>query len=947
MAPSSELRIIGRDAELIRFAGWARDLRAGHGRAVLVEGEPGIGKTALVRQACDSAADDGCRVFWGAGDELGTPLLLSPLLEALAVSPTADAQRRSIAGLLSGSTAAKSSDELVTAIGEQIVALVGDAAFAAPAILVVEDLQWCDAATLAVWSRLGRVAAELPLLLIGTLRQPPRDGRVLALERIVGSGGRLRLGPLAEEPVAELVAALCGGVPDPALLELADGAAGNPLYLTELFDALDRDGSLCRTDAGLVGVTDGSVPRTLTAAIDARLGVLPHDVRQVLRMAALLGADFSVADLAAVSGRGPEQLATALQEARDAGILSGGEPGFRHPMLRTALYEDLPPELRVAWHRDAAAALARDGAAPERVARQLLPAVPAEDGDEGPAAGAVLPAWVAPWLVDAVPVLLVRAPQTTVKLLRAILRQLPEVRRSEPAARLAAALVWTGATAEAESVALRHLPSASSPGAAVDLLWTLSQCYFNTGRAAESLPLIGQALLRQDLTPTHRARLLALRARVHHHLGKIGEGHQIAESALVEASAVDDDWATGWALHVLTISALMRGAVNSSLPLFARALSVTEHDPGLADLRLLLHVNHAVALGNLDRYDDAITAARHVCELTERAGSARQAQVRTVLGELLMDTGRWDEALLAVTAVPDDLKDPAGACVDLGVAAAICLHRGDSRTAGEYLAAADRPAQMLGGRVVRSLALAQSLDAEASGDPVRALATLLAGLADEAEELEEIEGMLPDAVRIAVDLEELETARDVAMQVEWIASQAETPHYLIDVTYCRGLVGGDVQLLLEAEERYRELGRVLNAASAARAAGSALAEAGNRPAARAAFGRALAVYDDLEATWDIAALSAQMRRLGIRRGPHARHRTARHGWEGLTPSEVKVVDLVVKGLSNTQIGAELFLSPRTVETHVSHVLAKLGLRSRVDIVREAGRRVIASEPSAV
>jgi DNA-binding CsgD family transcriptional regulator len=84
-----------------------------------------------------------------------------------------------------------------------------------------------------------------------------------------------------------------------------------------------------------------------------------------------------------------------------------------------------------------------------------------------------------------------------------------------------------------------------------------------------------------------------------------------------------------------------------------------------------------------------------------------------------------------------------------------------------------------------------------------------------------------------------------------------------------------------------------------------------------------------------------MRRHGIRLGPQATHRRTRHGWDGLTQSEVKVVDLVVKGLSNSQIGAELFLSPRTVETHVSHVLAKLGLRSRVDIVREAGRRVSA------
>ena len=142
------------------------------------------------------------------------------------------------------------------------------------------------------------------------------------------------------------------------------------------------------------------------------------------------------------------------------------------------------------------------------------------------------------------------------------------------------------------------------------------------------------------------------------------------------AEEAEDDWATGWALHVLTVSALMNGEVRASLPLFERALSVTERDPDLADLRLLLQINHAVAIGNLDQYKEAIAAARAVCELTERAGSMRQAQVRTVLGELLMDSGSWDDALLSVTAVPDDRKDPAGACCDFGIAAVISFHRG-------------------------------------------------------------------------------------------------------------------------------------------------------------------------------------------------------------------------------------------------------------------------------
>jgi DNA-binding CsgD family transcriptional regulator len=477
----------------------------------------------------------------------------------------------------------------------------------------------------------------------------------------------------------------------------------------------------------------------------------------------------------------------------------------------------------------------------------------------------------------------------------------------------------------------------------VELLGIVAQCHITSGRSKESLPLITKALRRSDLTPTHRARLLAIQARLQYQLSHVATAERIAEQALAAADEIGDDWATGWALHVLSIAAIIGGEVRRSLPLFDRALSVTEHAPALADLRLLLHINYAVALGNLDRFDDAVAAARRVSELTERSGSSmRQAQVQTVLGELLWDVGHWDDALLAVTAVPDDLKDPAGALLDLGVAAAISLYRGDTYDAATYLKTAEQTAELLEGqRVVRVHTLASAAEAEAAGEPERALEILLAGLTHGGEDLEEIVGLLPDAVRVAVQLGQVDRARAVTAHVERYASHAETPHLTADVHYCRGLVESDAALLLDAEERYRECGRVLARAAAARAAGEVLIAAGERRAARAAFLRALGVYEDLEADWLLAGLKARMRQHGIRLGPHASHRRTRQGWDGLTPSEVKVVDLVVKGLSNSQIGAELFLSPRTVETHVSHVLAKLGLRSRVDIVREAGRRVSA------
>jgi len=99
------------------------------------------------------------------------------------------------------------------------------------------------------------------------------------------------------------------------------------------------------------------------------------------------------------------------------------------------------------------------------------------------------------------------------------------------------------------------------------------------------------------------------------------------------------------------------------------------------------------------------------------------------------------------------------------------------------------------------------------------------------------------------------------------------------------------------------------------------------------------LYDRLGANWDLAHLRAQLRRHGIRRGPRSKHRQARIGWNSLTPTETKIAGMVAEGLPNRQIAGQLVLSPRTVGTHVSHILAKLGVRSRIDIAREAAVHV--------
>jgi DNA-binding CsgD family transcriptional regulator len=103
----------------------------------------------------------------------------------------------------------------------------------------------------------------------------------------------------------------------------------------------------------------------------------------------------------------------------------------------------------------------------------------------------------------------------------------------------------------------------------------------------------------------------------------------------------------------------------------------------------------------------------------------------------------------------------------------------------------------------------------------------------------------------------------------------------------------------------------------------------------------LELYGSLGAETDVARLAARFRAYGIRRGPHSKHRRARSGWDSLTPTETKIAALVEDGLSNPEIASRLFLSRRTVATHVSHILKKLDVQSRTDVARESALRTIA------
>ncbi len=866
--------LVGRDSEMALLTGLTKEVARGCGGSVLIEGEPGIGKSALVRAAVAEAPQAGCQVFWGAGDELGQALPLVPFLDGLQVrAPAVNPRRNAIVRLLRGEVAVGRGADVPGVLAEQLLALVAELCAVRPVILVIDDLQWADPASITLWGRLARSAGQMPLLVVGMMRPVPQRDDLLALHRATGDIARLQLAGLSGAAVADLVAALIGRRPGADLLRLADGAAGNPLYLTELVAALARGSDLIITEGRAAELADGSAPSSLAAAIADRLAFVAGPVREMLRAAALLGVDFAVTELAIILDRGVADLVRGIDEARAAGVLaeSGNGLGFRHPLIRAALYDEMPASVRAAWHRDAGRALAAAGAPADRVARQMLPAVAGSGTPAGP-----MDAWMLSWLTGAADLLVAQAPQVAAELLSKAVVVTPagSARHGWLTSRLADALYRTGDTAAAEQVAARALEHSAEPDLMVDLHWTLAQCRMLAGQSAESLATLDRALVSPGISARHRARLLVLAARTHCNLGAAETAGQVAADALAAATEANDSWAMGWALHVLTLVTTMQGHPTDALPLFDRALTVTESDPALTDLRLLLQINQAVTLGCcLDQYAQAFAAVRQARDLADRVGTTvRLNQAHSALSQMLFETGRWDEALAEVQAVPEDLNEPNVACIVFSIAAVIGFHRGQTDAARRRLTATVTHAKRLGNRAISQLALARSLDCEQAGALTEALAALTAGFANSTEDLGEIEDVLPDAVRLGTQTGDLNTARALAGRATALAAGSEVPHRQANALYCRGLLYRDGPRLLAAAERYDDAGRPLMRAMALEAAAGHFVDAGDRGQAQDAFTAAVEIYTALGAAADLARAQTTIPVRGIRRGPHANHR---------------------------------------------------------------------------
>ena len=926
--PAGPPPLVGRRREREQLRTAVDGLCSGSGSTVLLEGEPGIGKTRLLQDAVRFAAHRGYVTFSGRGEELERH---RPL--------------HAFAGLLSPGSGepgppAASEDALVDAALER----VADLATRSPVVVVVDDLNWCDDVSMRATAALARRADSEPVLVLGGARPLPRTP---ALERVcdllLGPTGRhLPLERLLPEEVGELATVLLGARPGQALAAMLGKAGGNPFYVTQLVRALLDEGAVAVVD-GRTECTDTVLPSSIRRLVLRRLTILPDAVQDLLRLAAVLGDPFPIADLEALTGCDALALAGPLADAARAGFLTDWAPepamgsddrlSFRHDLIREALYTDLPAAVRAGLHRRAGEALAAAGAPAPRVAQQL-----ARGANRGePSADQAVD-----WLRRAACCPGTPATTAVTLLEQALPLTAPGTdARSTVGAKLLGPLIAAGRSADAANLATDLLPTTGDAALAAQLRGWLVTARMAAGELAGAIRALDQ-LARSPGADSAVAGFLALGASLRLYTGDVDGA--LADAERAERAAPGDAQTRCGVLVTRAIALAAQGRVRDGLGHAEQAVDLAERAPGL---RVPLNdpwVILGVLLASADRLTDSEAAFRAALHRSEIAhgGPPAPGYYWGLAGNHYF-AGRLDDAL-AEARTGLDLADETGArwgMVTGTVARArVLIHHDDLATAGAELdtALTTEPRSFNEDQLL----WVRALKAEATGHTETAAQlaaeawTLLPGL----RYLHGWRVMAADVVRLTAAVDR-PTAEAVVADVHRGADLAgpDLPGARGLALRCEGLLTGDAERLRRAAAITGQGSRPLDTAAAWEDAGEALVSHSWQTEAVAALERSRAGYAEHGAVRDRNRVTARLRGLGVRSRPSADPRRPRTGWAALTATERSVVALVADGLTNRQIGERLFISRRTVETHLGHAFAKLGVPNRAGVAAlAAGHR---------
>jgi DNA-binding CsgD family transcriptional regulator len=907
-----EVELIGRDEELQRMERFLDGVQQG-ARAVLIEGEAGAGKSVLWEAALERARAAGARVAAARPTEAETSYAHAALGDLLGGAPEAleelpRPQRRALeVALLLAEVDGERPDR--QAVARATLSALRALARQVPLVVAVDDVQWLDPPTAGVLAFAARRLADERIGLLLAQRTADHQPAPLGLDRaFVERLDRVPLPPLSLGAVQRLLQLRLDWVPSrPVLRHLHELAGGNPFFALELGRALA---------SGMLHLEPGEpLPVTLDALVSARLEGLAPATRRGLAVAASMRQP-ALEVVEAVAGDG------VLAEAERAQIVAvrDGVVRFAHPLLASGAYAAADPATR----RDLHAAVAVRVSDPEERARHLAMAA---TGPDEPVASAL-----------------------------------------EDAARHAESRGAPAAAADLLERAVRLTPSEGVRDAqrrAVDAAFGI----FQSGDSRRAREMLDEVIAAMDRGPA-RARALVRLSLVRGYDDDLRAAEALLRQAADEAEGDDE------------LVASVRNQLSSMLfRLRERLVESVEHSAAAAgaatDLGTIAEANGSrllaeAALG----HPNAPSTLRRVLELQPGL------EHRRVIAQPLFQAGFawlwWDDLERAQTVFETlraravELGDEGSLAYVLVLGAQIDCVRGDvhsatrhadegyalteqtgQATVGAYLLALRALADAIAGdvdqgreRAERALAIAARTNGRPAEHFARAALGLLELSVSRPAEVRSALGPLVDFLR-AEQIAEPGTARVVPDQIEalialgdlegadellgWYAANAERlarRSALAAAARCRGLlagarrdVDGAVAELTGALELHESVPIPLELGRTQLALGSALRRSRQRRAAREALESARDTFAALGARVWGGRAEAELHRLGGR-PPSA---------GALTPTERRVAELVCRGLQTKQVAAALFVSPKTVEGHLTRIYGKLGVGSRTEL----------------
>ena len=910
--------IRGRAGELKEIGALIAAVAQGRGGVLVIEGPPGIGKSRLLTEVLALAEKAGVRALFGEAFEYQqTVPFFSLFMATLRADPPVgdvEALRR-----LGGSA------DLRYWVVHDLANAIHAAAAQTPLVIMLEDIHWADNGTLLALRSLA-VRPDAAVLWVLTARTgaggPAMQETLSVLQR--ANATFLRLAAMTPDAVADMVCDAVRARADASLLNLAAKAHGNPFLVSELVGGLGEEGRL-DFSGGHAVATGYALPRRLGVGMQQRLDLLPDSASEVVRVAAVLPDRFSAGLLAAMLDRQPASLMSALKEAVRADLLvdDGERLRFRHDLLREATRQSLPQSLGRAMERQSASVMLGMGAAPAEVATQL--ARSAEPGDRE-AIDALRQAAQSVGHGDA---------SAAADLSKRALELLP-ADDAEHGSLIAETVEWLNRASrygEAEELAVVALAEAASPEVEAEIRLRLpTHTKHSTQRRVEENR---RALQLSGISEVTRARHLAWLAYNLVLQDKSGQRRTAADEAAAAAAATGD-------LEATIMAEVTHALLDSGEGYTARALGRLEQLRPLAytNETALAHAYagkyHANLLAVVGRLDDATARVAEGIGQASREGNAMALATWAVIsGMVHLAAGRLSAARDAAEPLP--APQPTGATEHdvhrMLILAEVAAHT-DDRNLLQQMANDARDAHSIGSPGQRRASAYVLTRAAWYRDDVHEAARWLGDVSLLGTPL------FPHAlVRLILGARVASAAGDAGLRARVLQAaevlERERPAVPLLVAvagYARGILERDAQALVAAAGLLESSERPLLYASAAEDAGGELSRAQRNAEALDQLNAAFDTYIEYEATADARRVGRALRRLGVERRIVAQPR-AKTGWDSLTDSELKVVNLIAQGATNRDVATKLHLSPHTVKTHVHNAFGKLGITSRAQLAR--------------